>query len=77
MKPKEIIESELRRCRGHRSGISSEELALRAGVSERQARDLVSMLVDKDRLPIGSHPAWGFFWIETLKDQDLATRPWW
>ena len=43
-------------------------------MSERNARDLVAALISEQRLPIGSHPSAGFFWIETARDRELACR---
>ena len=59
---------------GHEHGISAFNLAAQVGINQRQARDLVAHLVEDHGLNIGSHPAYGFFTIESKKDLELATR---
>jgi len=74
METEQIIERTLAERRGRKQGISAQELSERAGCSERMARDVVARLIDEKHLPIGSHPAFGFYWIVDSKDKELACR---
>ena len=70
----EMVRTIVGKRAGHQRGISACELAAQAGCSERMARNVVAHLVEDHGLNIGSHPAFGFFTIESKKDLELATR---
>ena len=73
-KTADMIEEILRERKGRKAGVSAGWLASRLNVDERTARGLVSHLIETRKLPIGSHPSYGFFWIQDDDDLEVACR---
>lgn len=62
---------------GHRNAIGKRELALLAGMSEREVREIIYSLVVNRGVPVGSctepHNG-GYFLIQDEEDLEVATR---
>lgn len=64
----------LEKSQGRNKAVRAAFLARKLKAPERTIRKMIAHLVEVHDLPIGSHPAYGFFIIKDSMDRDLATR---